>query len=182
MFARALEAFKALGDEAATARWLANLAELEFADGQVDQALRLADESLEMRVLGKNALSLATGYHNKAAYCIAVGNLDGASKAAREGLRWAQQAQSGLSIAVCIQHLALLGMLRGEGRNAAHLIGYVNLQYKKLGSEREYTEKWSYEKLMAALREHLSEPEIEKLAAEGAVWSEDQAAEEALKV
>ena len=35
---------------------------------------------------------------------------------------------------------------------------------------------------MAALREQLSEAEIEKLAAEGAVWSEDQAVEEALKV
>jgi len=35
---------------------------------------------------------------------------------------------------------------------------------------------------MAALREHLSEAEIEKLAAEGAAWSEDQAVEEGLKV
>ena len=35
---------------------------------------------------------------------------------------------------------------------------------------------------MAALREQLSDAEIEKLAAEGAAWSEDQAVEEALKV
>jgi hypothetical protein len=35
---------------------------------------------------------------------------------------------------------------------------------------------------MAALHEQLSEAEIEKLAAEGAAWSEDQAAEAALKV
>jgi hypothetical protein len=35
---------------------------------------------------------------------------------------------------------------------------------------------------MAALREALSEDEIEKLAAEGAAWSEDRAVEEALKV
>ena len=48
--------------------------------------------------------------------------------------------------------------------------------------EREPTEKWGYEKLMAALREHLSEAEIEKLAAEGAAWSEDQAVEEALRI
>jgi hypothetical protein len=34
----------------------------------------------------------------------------------------------------------------------------------------------------AAAREHLSDAEIEKLAAEGAHWSEDQAVEEALKV
>jgi hypothetical protein len=38
-----------------------------------------------------------------------------------------------------------------------------------------------HDKLMAALREQLSEAEIEKLAAQGAAWSEDQAVEEALK-
>ena len=81
-----------------------------------------------------------------------------------------------------LQHIALLLALRGEVNDAARLIGYVNVQFKELGNERETTEKWGYEKLMAALREHLSKTEIEKLAAEGAAWSEDQAVEEALKV
>ena len=44
------------------------------------------------------------------------------------------------------------------------------------------TEKWGYEKLTATLRKQLSDAEREKLAAEGAAWSEDQAVEEALKV
>jgi hypothetical protein len=48
--------------------------------------------------------------------------------------------------------------------------------------EREPTEKWGYEKLVATLRQHLGEAEIESLAAEGAVWSEDQAVEEALDI
>jgi hypothetical protein len=74
--------------------------------------------------------------------------------------------------------LALLGDVNG----AARLIGYGNLQFKELGYEREITEKWGYDKLMTALREQLSETEIEKLAAEGAAWSEDRAVEEALKV
>jgi hypothetical protein len=82
-----------------------------------------------------------------------------------------------------VQHLALLGALRGEVRHAARLVGYVNVRYKELGWEPLLsTEKWGYEKLMATLREQLSEAEIEKLAAEGAAWSEDQAVEEALKV
>jgi hypothetical protein len=72
--------------------------------------------------------------------------------------------------------------LRGGATAAARLIGYSSLQYKELAYEREATEKWGYEKLMAALREYLSETEREKLAAEGAAWSEDRAVEEALKV
>ena len=108
--------------------------------------------------------------------------MDGARETAREGLRWARQAQDALRIAVALQHLALLWALRGEVNDAAQLIGYLNVQFKELGSEREATEKWGYEKLMAALHEQLSDALIEKLAAEGAAWSEDQAVEEALKV
>ncbi|HTU80625.1 MAG TPA: hypothetical protein VMF61_00760, partial [Candidatus Acidoferrales bacterium] len=45
--------------------------------------------------------------------------------------------------------------------DAARLIGYVNVQYNRLGQEREFTEQWDYEKLMAALHAQLGEPEID---------------------
>ena len=132
--------------------------------------------------VGRTRRTWRLGYDNIAAYRIALGDVDGAREAAREGLRWARQAQHALCIAIALQHIALLLALRGEVNDAARLIGYVNVQFKELGNEREATEKWGYEKLMAALREQLSEAEIEKLAAEGAAWSEDQAVDEALKV
>ncbi|MGA9943736.1 MAG: tetratricopeptide repeat protein [Candidatus Cybelea sp.] len=182
LYAQALAAHKALGNEAGAATVVGNLAELEFGDGQVERALGLASEALEIRTGGKNATDLATRYLNITAYRIASGDVDGAREAAREGLRWARQAQYAVSSAVALQHLALLLALRGEVNDAARLIGYVNVQFKELGNEREATEKWGYEKLVAALREQLSEAEIEKLAAEGAAWSEDQAVDEALKV
>ncbi len=182
LYTQALEAFKALGDEDGTTMVLANLAEAEFRDDHVEQALRLASEALEINARGKNATNLALESVNSAAYCIALGNLDRARDVAREGLRWARQAQDALNIALALQHLALLGALHREVDIAARLIGYVNVQLKELGSEREYTEKWGYEKLMTALHERLSEAEIETLAAEGAAWWEDQAIEEALKV
>lgn len=182
LYTQALEAFKALGDEDGTTMVLANLAEAEFREDHVEQALRLASEALEINARGKNATNLALESVNSAAYCIALGKLDRARDVAREGLRWARQAQDALNIALALQHFALLGALHREVDIAARLIGYVNVQLKELGSEREYTEKWGYEKLMTGLHERLSEAEIEKLAAEGAVWSEDQAIEEALKV
>jgi tetratricopeptide (TPR) repeat protein len=182
LYAQSLAAYKAFGDEAGAALVLGNLAEMDFADGQVEQALRLAGEALEIQSRGKNASSLAVSYINIAAYRIALGDVDGAREAAREGLRVARQAQYAGGIAITLQHFSLLGALRGEVNDAARLIGYVNVQYNELGFERESTEKWGYEKLMAALHEQLSDAEIEKLAAEGAAWSEDRAAEEALKV
>ena len=182
LYAHALAAYKALGDEARTAAVLGNLADLEFGAGQVERALRLAGEGLEIDARGKNATDLATDHNNIAAYRIALGDMDGARDSAREGLRWARQAQNPYHVVIALQHIALLLALRGEVNDAARLIGYVNVQYKELGNEREATEKWGYENLMAALREQLSEAEIEKLAAEGAAWSEDQAVDEALKV
>lgn len=177
-----MAAYKALGDESGTAFVLGNLAELEFGNGQVERAVRLAGEALEIGSRGKNAPSLALNYLNIAAYSIALGNVDGAREAAREGLRRARQAQFAIVITIALQYISLLLALLGDVNGAARLIGYVNLQFKELGYEREITEKWGYDKLMTALREQLSETEIEKLAAEGAAWSEDRAVEEALKV
>jgi predicted ATPase/DNA-binding CsgD family transcriptional regulator len=182
LFTQALAAFKALEDESGTAQVLACLAELEFADGQFERALGLATEALETHSGGKNAADIAIDYVNIAAYRIPLGDVDGARTAAREGLRWFRQGQHALGIAIALQNFASLGAAGGQAHSAARLIGYVNARYTELGSEREYTEKWSYEKLVTVLQEQLSDGERERLAAEGAAWSEDQAIEEALKV
>ena len=181
-FAQALAANKALGDESKTAVVLTNMAELEFADGHPELALRAVSEALEIHLRGKNAVSIATGHDNSAAYRIALGDLGGARDSAHEGLRVARQARSEQNSAIALQHLALLAGLGGDARHGAQLLGYVDAQYTALGMQREPTEQWAYDKLMAALRETLSEDAIAQLAAEGAAWSEDQAVEEALKI
>jgi tetratricopeptide (TPR) repeat protein len=182
LFVQALAAFKALGDESGIAIVLSNMAEMEFADGHPEQALHAASEALEIHAHGKNATSIANGHTNCAAYRIALGDLSAARNSAREGLRLARQARHELSIATVLQHLALLAVLAGDARRAAHLLGYVDAQYSQLRAQRQTTEQWGYDKLMAALRETLSADEIAELAVDGAAWSEDQALEEALKV
>jgi hypothetical protein len=96
-------------------------------------------------------------------------------------LRIARQERVELTIAIALQHLALLAALGGDGRRAALLLGYVDARYAGEGAQREYTEQWGYDKLLAALRETLSEDEIASLLAEGATWSEDRAVETALR-
>jgi len=183
LLAQALAAYRALGDELGVTQVLGNLGELEFRDGRPEQALRCVTEALEMDSRpGVDAINLAVYRSNGAAYRIALGDLDGARTFAREGLSFARRAQGQQLIAYVLQHFALLMALLGQTQSAARLLGYVDVQLKELGITRETTEKWGYDKLMAALREHLSEAEIEKLGLEGAVWSEDQAVEEALIV
>jgi predicted ATPase/class 3 adenylate cyclase len=182
LHAQALAAHKALGNESGTALVLGNLAEVEFAEGHPELALRAVSEALEINAHGKNATHIATGHTNSAAYRVALGDLSAARDSAREGLRLARQVRDERCIAIALQHLALLAVLGGDARRGSQLLGYVNPQYAALGMQREPTEQWGYDKLAAALREKLSEDEIAQLAEDGAAWSEDQAAEEALKV
>jgi hypothetical protein len=83
---------------------------------------------------------------------------------------------------VPLQHFALVGALCDDLNDAARLIGFVDARFSVLSYEREYTEHWCFEKLMAALRERLTDPEIERLTAEGAPWTEDRAVQNALTV
>jgi len=183
LYAQALAAAKALGDELSTAIVLGNLGELEFAEGHPELALRSVSEALEMDPRrGVDTLNMAVYLSNSAAYQIALEDTDGALASARQGLVFARQAQDALIMAISLQHCAMLGALLGKQRRAAKLLGYADVQLKELGASRGPTEQWGYEKLMTTLREHLSDGEIEKLAAEGATWSEDQAVEEALKL
>jgi hypothetical protein len=78
--------------------------------------------------------------------------------------------------------MAVVGAREGRTQNAARLLGYVEEMIRKSEFTREPTEKWSYEKLMAALREQLKAEEIASLATEGSTWTEDQAVAEALKI
>jgi tetratricopeptide (TPR) repeat protein len=182
LYDQALAAFKALGNESGAGVVLGNLAELEFTHGHPEQALRAVSEALEMHLRGKNTTSIAMGYTNSAAYRIALGQLAEARDSARKGLHVARQARNELDIANALQHLGLIVGLGGDARRGAQLLGYTDARYTALGAQREPTEQWGYDKLMAALRETLSADEIAALGAEGAAWSEDQAVEEALKV
>jgi tetratricopeptide (TPR) repeat protein len=179
LYVQAVAAFKALGDELATADVLGNFGELEFADGHPERAVRLVTESLAITSRGKEVANLAIDHNNRAAYCIALGRLDEARTSAREGLRWAQGENNVWNTSVALQHLALLAALDGEPESAARIVGYVNAQYNRLGLEREATEKWAYDRLQTALGERLTPVQVADLSAEGATWSEDQVVAEA---
>ena len=178
---KSLAILREIGDEIGLSLVYSNIGEIEFAEGHAQEALKAATDALALRrALDKDAL--ATSTCNGAAYQIALNDLTGAHASARESLRLSREVQNMYTTAISVQHFASLGALHGKIRSAAQLLGYVDAQYKELGATREPTEKWCYDKTIAALREHLSGAELEKLSTEGAAWSEDQAVEEALKV
>jgi predicted ATPase/DNA-binding XRE family transcriptional regulator len=182
LYAQALAAMKAGGNEVGIVQMLVNMAECEFSAGNPERALRLAKEALEVLSLFKNPYHAAVSYVNMAAYCIALGDLSGARESARGGLRLARQVQDEWLLVGALQHLALVASLRGATRRGAQLRGYADVRLEQLQTKRQYTEQWGYDKLVSTLHETLSHEETANVAAEGALWTEDHAVEEALKV
>ncbi len=182
LYARALRAYRSSGEQFGQAVVLVNLAELEYADAHPAQALCSVDDALEILLRGKNATVIATALGNRAAYRVALGDLDGARESARQSLRFAWQQQNEGRVAESIESVALVAATGDDAQRAARLLGYVDAQYGRSGQQRTITAKGIYDKLLAALREKLPDTEMEALVADGATWSEDQAVEEALKV
>ena len=87
-----------------------------------------------------------------------------------------------LSATFAMQHLATVAALSGDVRRGARLRGSVDASCRDMGIEREVTEQRTYDILMTALREKLTDAEIESLAVERAQLEEDQAVAEAMAI
>ena len=60
-------------------------------------------------------------------------------------------------------------------------LGYVGEFYRSVSFVRGPTQQRTWDRLTATLREQLVPDEIERLVAEGAAWTEEQAVNEATK-
>jgi predicted ATPase len=156
-----------------------NMAEIEYKIGNAARALELVS-AIKTEIPRGPIRAIA--WANSATYKIVIGDIAGARIDAREGLRLGR-GTSWLTTASVVQTLATVAALGGDPRRGARLRGYVDAWYLSEGHERgELAEARSYEILVTALRERLTEAEIDALAAEGAQLSEDQAVAEALAV
>ncbi len=180
-YAEALQLRLRFGNAVAVTSLRHNLAELELLLGNAERALELAtaaaDGARRMHFGRFEAISLT----NVAACSLALGDPDGARKAAHDALDIAQGAYP-WAVIVAIQHLATVAALGAAPQRGALLRGYVDAWYDARGCKRDVAEARGYETLMAALRERLSETQITALAAEGAVLSEEEATLEALEI
>jgi tetratricopeptide (TPR) repeat protein len=176
LYAEALALATALGDEFYQTTMHLNVAELEFKIGNTARALELASA-----IKGSTGFNARTKLINSAAYQIALDDIAAARTSALEALRLAR-GEAWLDAAIAIQHLATVAALRGDARRGARLRSWVDASFRSEGYEREPTEARLYEILMTALREKLSDAEVEALSAEGAQMTEDQAVAEALAV
>ncbi len=183
----ALRRSEAAGSERGAAGSRVSLAEIEFASGLVEEALRLNERSAQFFRSHSDLVRLSTTLCNSAAYLIALGRYQEARKDAREALRSLRGIGSVNAALWAMQHLAAIAILRSEpGRRdamlhrAAKLLGFVDEATRQRSKSRSYAEQQTYEKALSALRELFGEDELAELMTAGKAWPEDLALAEAL--
>jgi len=172
---------RSTGFESRALATLGNLANVSWALGDLDSAEASLLQQLALvrdspfrtgRQLGWTLASLAGVLTER-------GELDDALVAAREGLPLLLEAGSAW------QHmdvLALRAALVGRLSDAAHLAGYADSAFADHGAARHPISHRNHRiPVQALLREKLPPEELERLLAEGAKMSEDDACEIALK-
>lgn len=169
LFTRALDVFRTSQDEENVALTGAALAEAEFACGDPERALIVAEEALEaMRGFGRDRMAAAM-LGNIAAYLIAAGLYDLAHANAHSALKEALEADAQASVTFALQHLAAIAALRPspDDERAARLTGFVDGRLAALDVVREFTEQHEYEATLTALRTRLAPEKLDALLADG---------------
>ncbi len=162
---------RAWGDPHKLDRALLQLAENLFVQGKATPAIEIRRE-----VAGRDAndghnlgnLSAALAYR---------GDLDEALQVARVSLPLLRRA-GGMS--TFLDHWALLAFRRGQLSQSALTLGCADAQYRGSGFGREQSEQRASEMVRKALGQALPATEFERLLAEGAGLSDEQAAALAL--
>ena len=172
---RAAAISKQLKDLRREASMITNLAIAEFSRGNVDRAIELGRESVDLIRSLPYRRALALYLENLAMYLVAADRLDEARPVAEEALTLVPVQAASIVLLRHLQQWALIAALEGQSSHAARVIGWVDAAYERLGVPRNSWEVTSYERLLAQLRAHLSVAELAVFAAEGAAWDAEAA-------
>jgi predicted ATPase/class 3 adenylate cyclase len=149
-----------------------NLAEVEFALGNVGAAIALGERAVHRTYATRESLSLAIAWSNLAMYYAVEQRWPEAQSAADCALGFAHEADTRAYADFALQTLAAVQAKRGEWHTAAQVLGFVDARLVTLGLERGTTEQAAYARLLAALREHFGAG-LEAVLAAGAALSDD---------
>lgn len=176
----------ALGDFEAF-RWANYHAELEFAKGRTEAAIRVAEDVAErVRHSGADQSFWAGGvYASIACFRAASGDLQGGYTAARESLLLARSGQRPTA-SEPLMAMAFIASGTDPSRSA-RLLGAIEMwERSRIVSDPESITKGGggvvRQLLIASLKQRLAQRELERLKTEGASYSWDFAIEEALKI
>ncbi len=173
---KVLEMHRDLGDERYPRIVQLNLAENEFALGNVAAAVEHAQNNLAHDVLRMDSILRSQQEVNLATYFLARDQAEEAHRAALDAVDSGREADHKVQTAQALQCLGAI-LAPHDPKAAARILGYVEHAFKASGFTREHTERYIYDRLVKTLHETFSEADIERFLREGASLTEDQAVE-----
>ena len=164
--------------------WRARIyrAEVEFAEGQLEEAIAQAREVVSLSRTARRTGLLGHALCNLAGYLIARGDLDEAGAALREGLPLAQESElDAVLLAGGLQHLAAIAARQNRLERAARLIGYARAFFSSEFEGRSPAKQQIQARIVETLRGAMPGERLTELMEAGARWSEEEAMSSALE-
>ena len=158
----------------------ANLAEIEFALGNVDEACALARRCVEAYRNRPLRLTYANALSNLASYLCSGGHDLEAAERAREALSVARAFAHEPSVALAAQVIALCDARAGAVSRAAQLLGYADAVYVRRDAQREPTEASVRDAIMRELCARMAAASIERELSKGREFEVEDACRLAL--
>lgn len=169
------DTLRSLGDRDRLRVVLINMAEVQFAAGDAESALRSVDEALELAQKRGGVVEVMIGHANAAGYLLSLHRMGEACEHARKAIDIGVRIKRGFVVAIAVGHVGEVAVSLGDFERAATLIGYVDAFYEAQGIVREHTEAVVHDTAMQAIAGGLSEERRAGLFAEGAKLSQDAA-------
>jgi len=159
VFIEALELAALCGYDRGLPMFEINLAEVEYAVGDVAQAIARV-EALAAAPLPQGDALRGFAWSNLSAYYGAAGRHAEARTSALKALDLAMESQLASTAALAIQHLAFVAAQSGRSRFAARLLGCADVQLTRLRHVRQFTDEREYEALLQLLERQLGGPDL----------------------
>jgi len=161
--------------------WLmASLGAVEFSEGNTARALELTEDAC--RMYGNAGRALVGIRSNLSAYHLLLNQLDTATEIAREVIAESADSRELIEYQCTALQLAAIAALRGHVDAAARVLGVLDEQYEQTEFILSPVNQTTRDVLVAALRERLSEAEIDRFKIEGREMTFDQAIDVLLRM
>jgi tetratricopeptide (TPR) repeat protein len=175
---KALALYREAGSTFAVAASLNNLATVDWALGDLDAAETSLREAVSMHRVSGYRGPLGFTLANLAGVLTARGKVGDALVAAREAVPLLRDSGNAWMF---MHHLALRTALAGHLEDAARLSGQASAVFAAKECALQHDDAHAHARLHALLREELSADRLERLLAEGACMSEEEACRLALE-
>jgi len=173
----AIAAARVTGFERGLQMFEVNLAELEFASGNVMRAIELAEAAVTRSYAVYVPRVFGIARANLAGYYAALGRWDAARQCALQAIVLGREAQRPQTVARAIEIIAAAAAEEGRPELAARLCGFADASLAALGSERDPAEAARREQLLATLERYFDGPKFAALRASGSALTEEAALE-----